>query len=514
MLRRIVAVGFVLILLLPLTEQLTGMFGADTAGLRERRRLNALPSLRSEAPLELPKEFDRYYQDNFGMRSLFIRTANSIRYHLLQVSPHPRVLVGRDGWLFHGEQWHREFFQGRSRFSDRELAHLRRVFRARAEFLEALGIHYLIVVVPSKGSVYPEYYSPRFPRVSPHTRFDQFLAEVAEPLDLPVLDLRPNLRAAKESSPYPLYIRTDSHWNDLGAYHGYLGVIEALQEYYPDLKPLPREMFRRQLRTRAGGFGSMLGVFGTPESNVHVLVPLRQDKALSRARSARQQRIEETGSAKHPLHIVRSANSEQVQIPSAIVYRDSFFSRMLKFFSQHVAISSYYPTSQFTFDPRLIWRKRPALVIDQVTDHGLMPEGQPGWPVLYQARLLRRFERLQDEREVVKVAWKQAPKRRHGDASRSCVLSLSPDRPEASAVLKVNDSEEPRLVRIKLRSSSEGRVKVLLQGDTGEDWSYVYPVAPTKNVYVIEVPGTVAEARLKVQLDGVEQAQLSRIALL
>ena len=44
-----------------------------------------------------------------------------------------------------------------------------------------------------------------------------------------ILDLRPPLRIARARNPeLPLYFKTDTHWNELGAFYAYRAVIEFL----------------------------------------------------------------------------------------------------------------------------------------------------------------------------------------------------------------------------------------------------------------------------------------------
>ena len=55
-------------------------------------------------------------------------------------------------------------------------------------------------------------------------------------LTWPVLDLRPSLLAKKSAGL--LYHKTDSHWNQLGAFYGDQAIVERLRAHYPQLRQL------------------------------------------------------------------------------------------------------------------------------------------------------------------------------------------------------------------------------------------------------------------------------------
>ena len=92
-----------------------------------------------------------------------------------------------------------------------------------------MGIPYLFVVAPSKHDVYPEFMPDRLNRVRDDSRLDQLMAYIeaffpAPPVD--ILDLRPTLAEARKSG-VRLFHKTDTHWNDRGAWAAYRKAIIA-----------------------------------------------------------------------------------------------------------------------------------------------------------------------------------------------------------------------------------------------------------------------------------------------
>lgn len=375
---------FIFCLYLPVIQMHSPLIDLNDFKLKEKRHLANFPDLRHDSVFMWPAKFDKYFQDHFGFRSLFIQSANSIRFHLFKVSPRRRVLLGKDGWLFYGQRTMRDFFRGITRYTDPQLTNLKNRFENRHAFLKSHGIEYLIVVVPNKDTIYPEYYSPRFPKISNKNAFDQFLDYLGPSSTLPLIYLKEPLLEAKSTQKEKLYLATDSHWNDLGAFVGYQAIFNELQRIFPQIEPVAQNSYQLNYRQFKGGFSNLLGVISRPTVSDPILRFKERDSSITNARRERARREQEikelTGKGTRlPLIIRRDLSADGAKnnpnklIPKAMIYRDSFFARMTKFFSQHFIESQYYSTTYFKFDRDLILEENPDIVIDQFTDHALHP---------------------------------------------------------------------------------------------------------------------------------------------
>jgi hypothetical protein len=141
------------------------------------------------------------------------------------------VVVGKNGWLFFGNAVGRgiDQYRGILRMDERQLGAFQSYFEGIEAELEKNGIPFLLVVAPEKHSIYPENLPPYFSKKG-DSPADQVLV-VAPGFD--ILDLRSVLQDAKVDSPFPLYAKTDSHWNELGAYLAYRKIMERLPEFPP-----------------------------------------------------------------------------------------------------------------------------------------------------------------------------------------------------------------------------------------------------------------------------------------
>ena len=91
---------------------------------------------------------------------------------------------------------------------------------------------------------------------APVTRFDALLRELSEPARSIMIDPRPAMReAAAAHDPILLYPKTETHWNELGAFYGYRAIMTALARSIPIDHPetLSLDRLRRESHIRYAG---------------------------------------------------------------------------------------------------------------------------------------------------------------------------------------------------------------------------------------------------------------------
>jgi hypothetical protein len=182
------------------------------------------------------REFDNWFVDRIGLRRSLVSTGAAFHVGLLRRSTDRRVVIGRDGWLFYTDDDHKPAtmadIRGALRFTDAEIRTTERNLMAMREAFAACGMRGLVVIAPNAQSVYGEYLIDS--GIKPVTRLDDLLAHLSAPVRGMILDLRAPLLAEKAAHPeQPLYFKTDSHWNDLGAFYAYRAIIAALAKTGP-----------------------------------------------------------------------------------------------------------------------------------------------------------------------------------------------------------------------------------------------------------------------------------------
>ncbi len=170
-----------------------------------------------------------WFDDQFGLRDAWIRL--DAQLHLwIGASPTSKALLGRDGFLFLGDEAALVNVGGLRPLTESELQEAVEHVRVRRDDLAARGIPYLLVIAPDKHGVYRDALPSRV-AARPPSRTDQFVERLRHH-DLPVVDLRGAVEDARSEAP--TYYRTDTHWNGHGADAAQVEILRAIRRLVPD----------------------------------------------------------------------------------------------------------------------------------------------------------------------------------------------------------------------------------------------------------------------------------------
>ncbi len=201
----------------------------------EKRKLAELP----QAPDSIHEiknyftQLDAYLRDHFGYRDFLItRYYREMSKRFGQTGLDSKVLQGKDGWYFFTAHNQLNDFLGKVPLPQDKLNAFITEHNQRYNWLASLGIEYLLMAPPGKHTIYPEYLPEEVQKMRGTTRFEQLINETADnPLPY-LIDLHTPLREAKSTSQ--LYYKTDTHWNKHGAFVGFLSIVRALKERFPE----------------------------------------------------------------------------------------------------------------------------------------------------------------------------------------------------------------------------------------------------------------------------------------
>jgi hypothetical protein len=324
---------------------------------------------------DYPAKLEASWGDHFGFRQALIRL--HARAHIkLGISPSDKVVVGPWGWLFFpGENPEiSDIFNGKREYSDAEMEKWRRELEARRDWLAKQGIRYVFVVVPNKETVYREnlpkqtYRSVR----SVVQRLRAYLATKGSTVD--VVDLTDALEEDKKL--HEVYFRTDTHWNDFGAYVGYREILRRVTGFFPAVSARPRNEFGESHQQFSGDLAVLLGLSDVLSDDLPQLdpkVPFRCSLTAGEADNVK----------------VLSAWKGPSELgPRVVVFHDSFMASIEGRYhrtdpyapqktSFHLveALAEQFSTSVFRwshdFDVELIKKEHPDLVIQEVAERFL-----------------------------------------------------------------------------------------------------------------------------------------------
>jgi hypothetical protein len=241
-------------------------------------------------------------------------------------------------------------------------------FRQRRDWLARRGIDYIIVLTPEKHSVYSEF----LPDVWRHS-FKSSAAELlakqlrADP-GMNVLVLRDVLSASAVGRTGPtnecfLYFRTDTHWNDEGAYLAYRALMERMAQRRPEMRPMEREQFEHQkINSFTGDLCRMLHLPGD-RREPHEQWSLRQPGAVHL-----DEHLPLNPRWHSPAYIPPQIWGRcDSRLPRAVLLHDSFAGQLwLPLLAEHFDRLGYAPTA--ALDPQTIEAVRPQIVIQQIVE--------------------------------------------------------------------------------------------------------------------------------------------------
>jgi hypothetical protein len=307
-----------------------------------------------------PPRFEAALSDHLAGREALLGWHARFKMHTLHTSPTPRVWLGSDRWLFLNH-W-ADISRSPAHF-ERAIERWAEIIRSRRDWCEAHGIRFLVVVMPDKQTIYPE----RLPQVVRDRDDDHVLDRTlaiwrAEPA-VPVVDLRPDLLAAKAYGQ--VYHRNDTHWTPMGAYVGGARVTEALADVLPGPAAAPWTSIAHATQSRvAGDLWRLAGMRGSAPAE-EVLVAEPPDRRTGR--TDEPVAVPDVLRLKHLTPLVWKGGSG----PRVVLFHDSFadweFQAVLADRSDRlVAVGTYH------FIEEILLRERPQVVICQFVERTIV----------------------------------------------------------------------------------------------------------------------------------------------
>ena len=309
-----------------LNQGKTPVFAASTVNEKKPD----IPQFSWDAPEVFFRDVELYFSKTYALRHLFIRWHCTLSIRLLGESPVPIVVAGKDGWLFVDLKGSLNDHRGMEQLNQQQLNNAKLKWTYIKNYLDSKGIYLLVVFVPDKETVYPEFLPARLGPFVENTRLNQVIAEISTIPGLEYVDLRSTLKSAK--GQYPLYYKLDSHWNELGTFIGYQEVLRHLGVRFGEVDvPEIESVTTKEYVHYCGDLPPMMIMSGEYPDNKIGLT------------------LQPHGSGK-------------IGVPSLLVFYDSFGNAMLPYFRQDFETVVSAGESQ-RFDTEIVEREQPDAVI-------------------------------------------------------------------------------------------------------------------------------------------------------
>ena len=328
-----IAIFFIVIF----TPCLWMIFGQKTDfSFTEKRLLTTFPSIPTNLSQvqRFSSDIDSYLNDHFGFREWMIyRYQREIRKRFKDVPTMKKALKGTNDWYFITTNHSLEDFTGRHLLSTNDLNKWIETYRAKQRWLEKQGIRYLFIVPPSKMTIYGEFLGEPWLSRKGRTRLSQLKSALEESDKSSFLDLSPTL--ARNARDENLYFKSDTHWNQYGAYLGYLTIAEKIESLFAGSRFKKDFTFSKTITRRCekekktcGDVTNMILDYDSFDESFKVVdefprcaVDQKHDYNFSNLNTSISD-----------YYIAKTCKSKELKV---LVFRDSFFEALEPYFSEN-----------------------------------------------------------------------------------------------------------------------------------------------------------------------------------
>lgn len=197
----------------------------------ENRSLAEFPQMidqRGKISVHEVFSFESWFNDHIGFRSACSEAVAKAMLNVFHSSPSTQVHIGRSGWYYYTLDNNLQIPFGLFPLGERTLQNIAACQESIRTDLEEMGISYILVITPSKASIYPEYVCSRGLTVR-ETPIDTLTAYLRAHTGVNIVNTKPALLDAKANGEQ-VYHKTDTHWNTLGSYTGFLSIADTVEQ--------------------------------------------------------------------------------------------------------------------------------------------------------------------------------------------------------------------------------------------------------------------------------------------
>lgn len=356
---RFLIATFCILLIFP---QFAKLFPSPNYENIDNRSLATAPELSVKNLNEFPTLYENYFNDNFGFRTQLIKTYFLLKYKLFKTSTlslqNDKAYFGKDDFIFYKLDNEYNDVQSKVRFTQQELENIKKDVLSEDLYLKNKNIKFFVVIAPNKSTIYRDELPIYLKYSSSRHRIDQII-DLFKDTDVNIVDLRPVLLSAKKNRR--IYCKTDTHWNQAGAFLGYKAIIKEIQKDYPTLKALSLNDFKiENEKLSCGDLTTMLGLKGILTETIPVLHYNKNPHSTKISNV----KFDSLGSN---IDVLKYENKPQ-NAPNVMVFRDSFFTSIVPMFAETFKNTIYIKSKP---DNKVIEKEKPDIVIMEIVERNI-----------------------------------------------------------------------------------------------------------------------------------------------
>jgi len=343
---RVFCIAFLIALLIP---NIVLFFGLDkdvksNTSITFKKR----PEFNFKTPMKSIGNYKNYYLENHGLKKSHINNYIALKKQILNDNPIPnRVVKGKDDWYFLGNHYNNAFNDayGHTVITKEELDAISKSIIDTDAYLKSLNIDFYIVIPPNKHTVYKE--NLPYTLEEKPTRFDVLNDYLKERTDFKIIDLRSHILSEKDKE---LYLKTDTHWNEHGAFIGYNVVMNEIAKKRNITK---RSINEYDIESKTIG-----------ERDLDRMINLNQTVANTILVPKFEEQANTIISSRNRIHVKNDKRDLKL-----LMYRDSFAEAWMDFFNETFGESLYL--RGYSVKKGDIKKEQPDVVILEVIERNL-----------------------------------------------------------------------------------------------------------------------------------------------
>jgi alginate O-acetyltransferase complex protein AlgJ len=199
----------------------------------ENRKMASKPEFDVNLLDPYPDKYEKYYNDNFTIRSILVKYYNLVNLKVFKKSPIPdQVIIGNDGWLFLAGN-ENDSYRGKHRFKESELRAFKLELEYRKKYLNDRGCKFYFLIAPVKANIYSNKIPNNIFRINKQSWGEQLIEYLNKTSEVKPINVYDILRAHKKNEL--LYFKLDNHWNQLGAFYVSNEILKRIHIDLPEV---------------------------------------------------------------------------------------------------------------------------------------------------------------------------------------------------------------------------------------------------------------------------------------
>lgn len=299
------------------------------------------------------------FKENYYGRYDFISASNQFRYKFLKDRMFTNMIANQNGWLMLTKDGLMDYQRNRP-FTKNETRILKEKLRGLCKILTEEEIYFVLFITPNKNTVYADQIPPEILIMDSPSNIEVVKQIWRNTDNCKLLDIKTALihQRAKED----VYYKTDTHWNQLGAFIGYTELFKLLSTKFPAVDRHVRSDYKLKKTQYLGDM--------TKDSFSGIKISETTGKLLSRDKIDSFAQKWQTKVSKRDVYFTFYENQE---LPSAIIYHDSFIYALKPFLKDGFREAQQFRDVKAvpSVDIEYIKQKQPDVVILEITERFL-----------------------------------------------------------------------------------------------------------------------------------------------